>query len=319
MSSINLETTVPAHYAGERLDRVAALLFDDFSRAELARWIVAGELTVNGHVGKPKNKLIGGETLTLKALRSVREAWQEAQAIGLDVVYEDDHLLVINKPAGLVVHPGAGNPSGTLVNGLLHHRPELSRLPRAGVVHRLDKETSGIMVVAASEVAHVRLTRMIQARKVQRAYVCICEGRMVAGQDIDKPIGRDPHVRTRQAIGEDGKPARTVIRVRERYRAHTLVDARLETGRTHQIRVHMQSIGYPLVGDRRYGARGKVPTGASSALIATLHAFPRQALHAWRLAFQHPLTDEALVFEAPWPEDIVTLIEALQEDLAIGG
>jgi 23S rRNA pseudouridine1911/1915/1917 synthase len=315
MSSINLQQTVPPEYAGQRLDRVAALLFEDFSRAELSRWITAGELTVNGQASKPKAKVAGGESLALQAQRTVREAWQEPQAIEVDVLYEDDDLLIINKPAGLVVHPGAGNASGTLVNALLHRRPELTRLPRAGVVHRLDKDTSGVMVVAGSELAQVRLTRMIQDRKLSRAYVCVCEGRMVGGQDVDKPIGRDPRVRTRQAVREDGKPALTQLRVRERFRAHSLVDAFLQTGRTHQIRVHMQSIGYPLVGDRRYGFRGRVPNGASAALIDTLHGFPRQALHAAKLAFEHPVSAQALSFVAPWPDDFMDLVSALRVDL----
>lgn len=314
MSSINLQQVVPADLSGERVDRVAAALFADFSRAELSRWILAGELTVDGQTCKPKQKVAGGETLRLQAQRSVREAWQEAQPIALQVLYEDEHLLVLNKPSGLVVHPGAGNPDRTLVNGLLHHRASLKQLPRAGVVHRLDKDTSGVMVVAATELTQLRLSRMISGRKITRRYVCVCEGRMVAGQDVDAPIGRDPHVRTRQAIRDDGKPARTEFRVRERYRAHTLVNARLLTGRTHQIRVHMQSIGYPLVGDRRYGARGKVPTGASPELISLLHGFGRQALHAEQLAFEHPVTGEELSFTAAWPQDLVVLIDALRED-----
>ena len=314
MSLINLQQAVPVELAGERVDRVAAALFEDFSRAELSRWIVAGALTMDGQACKPKTRVVGGEMLRLVAQREVREAWQEAQQIDLAVVFEDEHLLIINKPAGLVVHPGAGNPDRTLVNGLLHHRASLAGLPRAGVVHRLDKDTSGVMVVAASELAQLRLSRMISGRKINRQYVCVSEGRMVAGQDVDAPIGRDPHVRTRQAIREDGKPARTQFRVRERYRAHTLVEAHLFTGRTHQIRVHMQSIGYPLVGDRRYGARGKVPRGASPQLIELLHAFPRQALHAESLEFEHPITKQSMAFTAPWPADLSTLVAALRED-----
>jgi len=316
MSSINMNAIVPAECAGERLDRIAAQLFGDFSRAELARWITAGELTVDGDVHKPKTKMAGGETLSLHADRTVREAWQEAQPIKLDVLFEDEDLLVINKNAGLVVHPGAGNPSGTLVNGLLHHRPSLTRLPRAGVVHRLDKDTSGLMVIAASEAAQLKLSSMIQNREIHRQYVCVTEGRMVAGQDVDKPIGRDPHVRTRQAVRDDGKPALTRFRVRERFRVHTLVDARLYTGRTHQIRVHLQNIGYPLVGDRRYGARGKLPQGAAPELIAQLQGFPRQALHAWHLEFSHPVGGETVAFEAPWPEDFASLVAALRADAA---
>jgi 23S rRNA pseudouridine1911/1915/1917 synthase len=317
MSSINLEQAVSAEYAGQRVDRVAASLFQDYSRAELSRWIAAGELTVDGQACRPKTKLRGGEVLALRAQREVREAWDEPQAIELDVIYEDESLLIINKPAGLVVHPGAGNRWGTLVNGLLHYRPELSRLARAGVVHRLDKDTSGVMLVAAGERAQLRLSRMIQSREVHRQYVCVCEGRMVGGQDVDKPIGRDPHVRTRQAVRDDGKTALTELRVRERFRAHTLVGARLHTGRTHQIRVHMQSIGYPLVGDRRYGARGRVPPGASPGLIEMLHGFARQALHAWRLEFEHPVSGEIMSFTAPWPEDLAGLVDALRQDASV--
>lgn len=314
-ADVNLRSRVPAELAGARLDKAAAELFADFSRAELTRWINAGQLTVDGGTCKPKSKLVGGELLELQAERQIREAWHQAESLPLDLLYEDEHLVVLNKPAGLVVHPGAGNPAGTLVNALLGYRAELGNLPRAGVVHRLDKDTSGVMVVAASDVAQLRLTRMIAARRIDRFYVAVCEGRMVGGQDIDKPIGRDPHVRTRQAVREDGKPALTEVRVRERYRSHTLVDAKLHTGRTHQIRVHMSSIGYPLVGDRRYGARGKVPQGAAPQLIELIHSFPRQALHAWRLCFEHPVTLAEVDIEAPWPEDFAQLVEGLQSDV----
>ena len=315
MDSISEDKVVPAEQAGERIDKAAAHLFADFSRAELARWITSGELTVDGKAVKPREKLRGGEHLMLRAQRVVREAWQEAQPIELDVLYEDEHLLVINKPAGLVVHPGAGNPSGTLVNGLLNHRDAFSRLPRAGIVHRLDKDTSGVMVIAADELTQLRLSRLIEQRKISREYECVAEGRMVAGVDVDRPIGRDPHVRTRQAIVEEGKPAQTQFRVLQRYRAHTLVHARLQTGRTHQIRVHMQSIGYPLVGDKRYGARGKLPPGCEPELIHLMQNFPRQALHAKRIAFEHPITQTPLEVEATWPEDFAGLVAGLQADL----
>jgi len=314
MPAINQHCTVPPELAGERLDRAAAILFADLSRVELTRWIHAGALTLDGRSVRPRVRLTGGETLVLAAEREVREAWQVAQPMALSVLYEDDHLLVLNKPAGLVVHPGAGNPDQTLVNGLLHHRPELNLLARAGVVHRLDKDTSGVMVVAATAEAQLRLARMIARRQLTRRYVCICEGRMVAGRDVEAPIGRDPRVRTRQTVREDGKPARTEFRVRERYRAHTLVDAQLHTGRTHQIRVHMQSIGYPLVGDRRYGARGKVPEGATAACIETLHGFPRQALHAEVLQFEHPVHAGGMEFMAPWPTDFQRLTDTLRGD-----
>ena len=314
MSRIDLDVEVPPGFAGERFDWIAAQLFADFSRAQLGRWITSGELTVDGAQLKPKTRLSGGEKLALHADMPLKESWDAAEALALDIVYEDESLIVINKPAGLVVHPGAGNFAGTLVNGLLHHRPELAHLARAGVVHRLDKDTSGAMVVAANPAAQLKMTRMIAAREFERTYVAVCEGRMVAGQDIDQPIGRDPKVRTRQAVRADGKPAQTSVRVRERYRSHTLIEARLHTGRTHQIRVHLQSIGYPLVGDRRYGARGRVPPGASAELIAALHGFARQALHAETLGFVHTEREEWLEFEAPWPEDFATLVDRLRDD-----
>jgi 23S rRNA pseudouridine1911/1915/1917 synthase len=314
MTMFHEHMLVPIELAGQRLDKVAAQMFDDFSRAELARFIESGDLKVDGQCLKGKHKLLGGERLELEVERANREAWDEAEPIELDLIYEDEHLLVINKPAGLVVHPGAGNRSGTLVNGLLHYRAELAQLPRAGVVHRLDKDTSGIMVVAASARGFRRLTSAIQAREIHRAYVAVSEGRMVAGADIAKPIGRDPHVRTRQAVRDDGKPAFTSVRVLERYRIHTLVKAELESGRTHQIRVHMQSIGHPLVGDSRYGARGKVPTGASQETLDCIRAFKRQALHAEQLCFLHPESDSEMTFTAPWPVDFAELVDVLRQD-----
>ncbi len=314
MSEINQTIIVPVELAGERLDRVCAELFPDFSRSVLTRWIRSGDLKVNGDTVKPRMAVIGGETLTLATDRPVRESWSSAEAIELDILYDDEHVIVLNKPAGLVVHPGAGNTAGTLVNGLLNFRPDLEKLPRAGIVHRLDKDTSGAMVVAASDVAHTKLTQDIQARDFERLYLGVCEGRMVAGQDVDEPIGRDPHHRTRQAVRDDGKPAQTEFRVVERYRVHTLVKARLHTGRTHQIRVHLKSIGFPLVGDGRYGARGRVPPGAVVELVTLLQQFPRQALHAEHLSFTHPATGDVMEFSVPVPADIAELLAALRED-----
>ncbi|MEQ8691691.1 MAG: RluA family pseudouridine synthase, partial [Pseudomonadales bacterium] len=256
----------------------------------------------------------GGETLALDAERTQREAWQEAQAIELDIVYQDEDVLVINKPVGLVVHPGAGNPSGTLVNGLLHHKAELSSLPRAGIVHRLDKDTSGLMVVAGSPAAFTVLTAAVAERTMTRQYLAICEGRMISGQDIDLPIGRDPQSRTRQAVREDGKPAFTEVRVEERFRVHTLVRAKLQTGRTHQIRVHMAHVGHPLVGDTRYGAKRRLPAGGSEALTTRLRQFPRQALHARGLGFRHPISNEWLDFVVDLPPDMSELVELLRDD-----
>ena len=234
--------------------------------------------------------------------------------MNLDILFEDEDLLVINKPAGLVVHPGAGNSDGTLVNGLLHHWPQLQELPRAGVVHRLDKETSGIMVVAGSPSAYRRLVEAISVRQVRRRYVAVCEGVMVSGQDIDRPIGRDPKQRTRQVVREYGKSAQSLVRVRARYRAHSAVDVTLGSGRTHQIRVHMQSIGHPLVGDTKYGCRRILPRGADADTVTTLQQFPRQALHAFKLDFAHPTSEHALHFAAPIPEDLGMLIQTLAED-----
>jgi len=311
---LDCQAQIPPELGGERVDKAAALLLPEFSRAELTRWIGEGALTLDGGVVKPKYKVFGGELLELKCQRQAREDWQSAEAMNLDILFEDEDLLVINKPAGLVVHPGAGNSDGTLVNGLLHHRPQLQELPRAGVVHRLDKETSGIMVVAGSPSAYRRLVEAISVRQVRRRYVAVCEGVMVSGQDIDRPIGRDPRQRTRQVVREDGKSAQSLVRVRARYRAHSAVDVTLGSGRTHQIRVHMQSIGHPLVGDTKYGCRRILPRGADADTVTTLQQFPRQALHAFKLDFAHPTSEHALHFAAPIPEDLGMLMQTLAED-----
>ena len=314
VTRVNRKAEVPPELAGERADKVAAILFDEFSRALLTRWMGEGALRVDGVQVKPKTKLIGGELLELDAVAEPVENWASGQAVEFNILHEDEDVLVIDKPAGVVVHPGAGNPDQTLVNGLLDHRPDLVHLPRAGIIHRLDKDTSGLLVVAASLKAHTRLVRDLQARDLERRYLAVCEGRMVAGRDIEAPLGRDPHNRTRQAIRDDGKPALTRVRVQERYRAHTLIEAQLATGRTHQIRVHLSSIGYPLVGDRRYGARGRLPQAADRQLIDLLRGFPRQALHAWVLGLTHPVSGERLAFSAPLPDDLTELIEALRAD-----
>ena len=311
---LEYQVLIPPELGGERVDKVAAQLLSEFSRAELTRWLGEGALTLNGEVVKPKYKVFGGERLRLLGHRQAREDWQIAEAMDLNIIYEDDDLLVLNKPSGLVVHPGAGNADGTLVNGLLHHRPQLQALPRAGVVHRLDKETSGIMVVAASPGAHKRLVEAIAQRQVKRRYVAVCEGVMVSGQDIDRPIGRDPKLRTRQVIRADGKEALSLVRVRARYRAHSAVDVTLGTGRTHQIRVHMQSIGHPLVGDTKYGCRRILPRGAAEQTVSLLQQFPRQALHALKLDFAHPLSGQNLNFAAPIPPDLGNLMQVLTDD-----
>ena len=315
MSRISKQALVPPEYAGERVDKIAASLFGDFSRATLSEWIADGSLTVDGQRVKPKTRLLGGEALALDATPRPREDWSTAQAVAFSVAYEDDHLLVVNKPPGLVVHPGAGNRDRTLVNGLLEYRKELALLPRAGIVHRLDKDTSGLLLVAATQAAHHRLVKDLQARTIARHYQAVVEGVMIAGCDIDSPIGRDPQRRTLQRVRADGREALTRVRVTERFRGHSLITAQLMTGRTHQIRVHLSSVGHPLVGDRRYGATGRLPVHPHAQLQQAVQGFARQALHAARLTLAHPITGEALAFAAPPPADLMALLEALRRDV----
>lgn len=315
MDRISRLTTVPPEFGGMRVDRAAAELFDEFSRALLSRWIQDGALRVDGAAVKPKVKLVGGETLRLEAELEPREDWVSDDAVPFDVLYEDATLLVVNKPAGVVVHPGAGNPRGTLVNGLIRYRPELAVLPRAGIVHRLDKDTSGALLMTATVQAQLRLTRLLSRREVSRRYLAVAEGTLVGGMDIDAPIGRDPQRRTRQAVRDDGRPALTRVRILSRYRVHTALDVVLETGRTHQIRVHLSARGHPLVGDSRYGARGRVPPGAAPATLTALRGFRRQALHAWKLEFAHPDSGAPMSFQAPVPADLQALMDVLAEDM----
>lgn len=301
--------------AGQRLDQVLAALLPDTSRAQVQRWIDEGRVDVDGRQPSRKLKLKGGETVALAARYEREPGWQ-AQAIALDIVYEDDSILVINKPAGLVVHPGAGNPDSTLVNALLHHDPSLANLPRAGVVHRLDKDTSGLLVVARTEAARLDLIEQLSARTVRRDYLAVVNGAMVAGGTVEQPIGRSRHDRTRMGVTPGGKPAVSHYRVVERFGAHTLVRVSLETGRTHQIRVHMAHIRHPLVGDPVYGGRLRVPAGASPGLADCLRGFKRQALHAERLGLIHPVTGEHMEWHAAVPEDMQQLLEALRDNEA---
>lgn len=309
---INRSAKVTADLAGARLDQAAVQLFDGFSRAELSRWIKSGELLVDGQTAQPKRRLLGDELLQLAGETRQLPDWQTPEDIPLDCLFEDDHVIVINKPAGLVVHPGAGQPDGTLLNGLLHRRPEQRSLPRAGIVHRLDKDTSGLLVVATSPTAHAALTADLKSHSVERVYTAVLEGTLTGGMDIEQPIGRHPTVRTRQAVRPDGKYALTHVRLGERYVAHTLVRAQLETGRTHQIRVHLAGVGSPLVGDTRYGAKRLLPAGCTQELAHCLQQFPRQALHARELAFKHPISGEQMRFEAQLPADMAELIELLR-------
>ncbi|HLR18181.1 MAG TPA: 23S rRNA pseudouridine(1911/1915/1917) synthase RluD [Alcanivoracaceae bacterium] len=311
---IQQEIAVGLEHAGMRVDQAAAQLFAGYSRSRLQEWIKTGELTVNGKQVKAKERLLGTETLELDAVMAIKVE-DDAEPIELDVVYADEHLVVINKPAGLVVHPAAGHQQGTLLNGLLHLYPQLASLPRAGIVHRLDKDTTGLMVIAASLPAHAGLVDQFQERTVHREYAAIVYGVMTGGGRVEAPLGRHPQDRKRQAVVSDGKEAITHYRVLERFRSHTLVQAQLETGRTHQIRVHMQHIRYPLVGDSVYGGRLRLPAGASDELREGLQNFRRQALHARKLSFVHPVTEELMIFTAELPEDMAALVELLQEDM----
>ncbi len=312
--TIELTAQVKDEHYGKRLDQVIADLFPEFSRSRLKEWILAEKVTVDGKiVSKAREKVFGGEDITIEAELEV-EVHHEGEDIPLNIVYEDDHILVINKPADLVVHPGAGNPSGTILNALLHHFPDIELVPRAGIVHRLDKDTTGLMVVAKTVQAQTQLVADLQERHVTREYEAVCLGRLTAGGTVDKPIGRHPTKRTNMAVNEMGRESVTHYRVIEKFRSHTHIRLRLETGRTHQIRVHMSHIKHPLVGDYQYGGRVQTPKGASEKFVSTLRGFKRQALHAAMLRFQHPYTLEEMEFEAPLPEDFVGLLDEMQQD-----
>ena len=306
--------TVKDSQLGQRLDQAMAELFTDFSRSRLKEWLLDGKVPVNGEViTKPRVRMMGGEELTLQAELEDEERWV-AQDIPLNIVYEDDDILVINKPRGFVVHPGAGTPDGTVLNALLHHYPDIAKVPRAGIVHRLDKDTTGLMVVAKTLPAQTRLVRALQKRKITREYEAIIIGTMTAGGRIEKPIGRHTNKRTLMAVNEMGKDAVTHYRVAEHFREHTRIRLRLETGRTHQIRVHMSYIQHPLLGDIAYGGRARIPRGASAELTNMIRSFDRQALHAVMLKFLHPVSGEEMKFHAPVPDDMVIMAEGLRQD-----
>ncbi|HMN46800.1 MAG TPA: 23S rRNA pseudouridine(1911/1915/1917) synthase RluD [Povalibacter sp.] len=307
--------TIPHDHMGQRLDQVLAELLSDYSRTRIKDWIESGQILVNGAKLRPRDKVLGGEQIEVEA--TLPEAVEVApESIDLDVVHKDKHVLVINKPAGLVVHPGAGNSAGTLQNALLHFDPDLVHLPRGGIVHRIDKDTSGLLVIARTLEAHTALVRAIEAHEVQREYEAICVGVMTAGGTVDAPIGRHPVDRLKQAIREDGRESITHYRVLHRYRGHTHLRLNLETGRTHQIRVHMAHIRYPLVGDKTYGGRLLLPKGASPALVEALREFGRQALHAARLEFEHPVSGKPVEVVASLPKDMQRLLKVLAKDAA---
>ncbi len=308
-----LRASVPDSAAGRRLDQVLAELFPQYSRSRLSAWLKAGQVSVDGRAMRPRDKVFGGEAVELRPEMEADERWQ-AQAIPLDIVYEDEAIIVIDKPAGLVVHPAAGNPDGTLLNALLHHEPALAEVPRAGIVHRLDKETSGLLVVARTLESQIELVKQLQARSMGREYIAVCNGVLTGGGSVDAPIGRHPVDRKRMAVVRDGKEAITHYRLLQRFRAHSQIRLKLETGRTHQIRVHMAHLRYPLVGDPLYGGRLRLPPEAGEELIATLRGFRRQALHAEHLELNHPLSGELVGWEAPLPEDMRRLIAVLERD-----
>ena len=310
-----MQATVPLTAAGRRFDQALAELFPDYSRSRLSEWIKSGHALLDGALRRPRDPVRGGETVTLAAMPGI-ETRALAEDIPLVVAYEDADVLVIDKPAGLVVHPGAGNPSGTLANALLHYDPKLVEVPRAGIVHRLDKDTSGLMVVARNLRAHAALVEQLSAREVHRQYVAVAMGPMIAGGTVTAPIGRHPTDRVRMAVVKNGRDAITHYRVRERFRAHTLIECRLETGRTHQIRVHMAFVKHPLVGDPVY-SRLANPRGATVELSEMLRGFRRQALHAEKLAFVHPASGETITVESNAPPDMQALIAALRADSAM--
>jgi len=312
--TVSRQAIVPPELAGYRLDRAAAEIWSDYSRSRIQQWIASGELQLDGMSAQSRHKLKGGETIAVEAeLQAVSAA--QPEAIALDIVHEDEHLIVLNKPAGLVVHPGAGNSAGTLLNALLHYDESLSLVPRAGIVHRLDKDTSGLLIIARNLTAQQELAGMIEQRLIQRVYHAVCQTVLTGGGIVDAPIDRNPRDRIRMMVREGGRESLTHYRVIERFRAQTWIELKLETGRTHQIRVHMAHIGAALVGDPVYGGRPRLPKSPAPELQHALQQFPRQALHARSLSFEHPVIGGELSFESPLPDDFSALLAALQQDL----
>ncbi len=302
---------IPEAEAGRRLDQALAELLPDYSRSRLKQWILGGQVRLDGQGAEPRTRVLAGQVVELCVASESGETGPGAEDMPLEIVFEDQALLVLNKPPGLVVHPGAGNPAGTLQNGLLAHCPALDALPRSGILHRLDKDTSGLLIVAKTLPAHTHLVRALAAREITREYRAVCVGRMTGGGEVDAAIGRHRSERVRMAVTDSGRPAVTHYRVLERFAHHTFVAVRLETGRTHQIRVHLAHVRHPIVGDPTYGGRLIIPAGAAPELAATLRQFRRQALHASRIAFSHPLSGAPLELWAPLPADFRGLLAAL--------
>ncbi len=314
MDTEKQQKKVPGELAGLRLDRALAEMFPDYSRSRLKAWLLDGSVLVDGEKRRPRDRVDGGEAVELNAVAEV-VVRSEPERMLLDIAFEDEALLVINKPAGLVVHPGAGNPKGTLMNGQLHHLPSARDLPRAGIIHRLDKDTTGLMLVGKTLPAHTALVRALADRHISRHYLAVCIGVLTGGGRITEPIARHPVDRTKMSIRDGGRPAVTHFTVRERFRAHTLVDVKLETGRTHQIRVHFAHRRHALAGDASYGGRLALPAGATPALIEALRRFKRQALHAARLILPHPTSGAELDVKAALPDDLAGLIAVLRDDI----
>ena len=312
---LSLQFQLDESYLGQRIDQVAALIWSDFSREKLKQWLKDGHLLVNGNTVKPKYKCEGNELLSLN-VELEAQTNSQPENIPLDIVYQDDDILVINKPVGMVVHPGAGNITGTLVNALLFHYPKSAELSRAGLVHRIDKDTSGLLVVAKNLEAQFDLSKQLANKSVYRIYDVVVYGNIIAGGTIDEPIKRHPVDRVKMTVLPGGKDAVTHYNVKERFQHVTRVQARLETGRTHQIRVHFSYIGHGLIGDPVYMPRVRVPAGASELLNETLRGFKRQALHAAKLGLVHPRTKQDMMFEAPWPEDFSQLVDVLRSENA---
>lgn len=310
----NLNIIIPDRLIGQRIDSALAIMLPDYSRSKITAWVKAGNAFINGGVFKPKDKVLGGEIVALEIKKEKSNDWL-GEDIPLDVVYADADIIVVNKPVGLVTHPGAGNWTGTLANALLHYDPSLAKLDRAGIVHRLDKNTSGLMVVARSELAQKKLVENFQEHNIDREYSAIVYGHMISGGTVEAPIGRDPKDRIKQAVVEEGegKEAITHYRVIDRFANHTHIKAILETGRTHQIRVHLSHIGHPLLADPMYGGKIRFPKKADEVLKDTLKGFKRQALHSKKLTLTHPITKVVMSWKAPLPQDLKDILDVLSK------